>query len=340
MSTGPIPSNFNVLISDINTMFGSVYSADPLDGHWQEYTTEVPVSTSQLVLAWTGMMPKARVWYGDRVVYSPAAQTYIAIPKPYEITYEMDQFHLEDDINGAYFRWIPDMVRQTRRWQSYELRDFLQNQGAWTGTAQNGWDGLTYFNTAHPIDLYNAAAGTYSNDFSGGGANVTYTKANGGTVTVLTGGAFNVVSFKTAYEYMMTLQGEDQERLGIRPTILMHPVNLKTEVEVVLRDNMFAPPAWGIVMTGQVGAADNPFKRFGITPFMNEFLTDPQMWYLGDTGRGVKPLGFGTRRAWQVVPRFAETDSNVFDRHALVLGGKARGMPFWGPSFLMLRSGP
>ena len=152
MSSGPIPSNFNVLISDINTMFGSVYSADPLDGHWQEYTTEAPVTTSQLILAWTGMMPKARVWYGDRVVYSPAAQTYTAVPKPYEITYEMDQFHVEDDVHGAYFRWIPDMVRQTRRWQSLELRDFLQNQGAWTGTAQNGWDGLTYFNTAHQND--------------------------------------------------------------------------------------------------------------------------------------------------------------------------------------------
>jgi phage major head subunit gpT-like protein len=284
-------------------------------------------------------MPKARVWYGSRVVHSAAAQTYTAVPLPYEITYEMDQFHLDDDLYGAYFRWIPDMVRQTRRWMSYELRDLLENGGAYTGTAQNGFDGLSNFDTAHPVDIYNSGAGTYSNDFSGGGANVSYTKANGGTVNVLTGGAFGVTAFKTLYEYMMTFKGEDGERLGIRPTMLMHPVNLKTEVEVVLKNSSFAPPAWGNI-TSQVGAADNAFRRFGVTPHMNEFLNDPQMWYLADTSRSFKPLGWGMRKAWQIVPRFAPTDPNVYDRHAMQLGGNARGMPFWTYSFLMARSGP
>ena len=339
MSSGPIPTNLSILLSDINTLFGSVYLSDPLESHWQEYATEIPVTTSQLVMAWTGLMPKARVWYGDRVVHSAAAQTATFVPKPYEITYEMDKFHLDDDIHGVYFRWIPDMVRQTRRWQSYEIRDLLENAGAWTGSAQNGFDGLSFFHPAHLCDIYNSGAGTYCNDFSGGGANVTYTKANGGTVNVLTGGAFGVTAFKTAYEYFMTLKGEDGERLGIRAGMLMHPIQLKTEVEIVLKNSSFAPPSWGN-LTGQVGAADNAFKRFGVTPYMNEYLNDPQMWYLADTSRGVKPLGFGLRQAWKIVPRFAETDSNVFDRHAMMLGGEARGMPFYGYSFLMLRSGP
>jgi len=337
--SGPIPTNWNILISDINTAFGSVYLTDPLDGHWRAITTEVPMRGSQLVIAWTGLMPKARVWYGDRVVSTAAVQTYTVVPLPYEITYEMDQFHLDDDIHNAYFRWIPDLVRQTRRWQLLELRDMLENAGAYTGKYQLGLDGLTFFNAAHAIDVYNSGAGTYSNDFSGGGANVTYTKANGGTVNVLTGGAFGVSGFKTLYEYMMTVKGEDGERIGIVPDTLMHPVNLKTEVEVVLKDTMFAPPSWGGI-TGQVGAADNPFKRFGVTPYMNEVLNDPQMWYLADTKRSVKPLAWGTHTPWIIVPRFQETDPNVFDRHAMVIGGKARGTGFWGYSWLMARSGP
>ena len=336
---GPIPTNTSLIVSDINAAFGTVYLTDPLESHFGEFTSEVPVTTEQLVLFWQGMMPKARVWYGPRMVHSPALQSVSYVPLPYEITYSMDQFIKEDDIHGAYFRLVPDLVRQTRRWQAYETRDMLENAGAFTGVRQLGLDGLSYFNTAHPVDFYNPTSGTYSNDFASGGQNVTYTKANGGTVTILTGGAFGVTGFKTLIEYMGTIKGEDLERLGVRARSLMHPVNLRGEVEVVLKNVYFAPPAWGTI-TGQVGAAENAWKRYGCTPFENEFLNDPQMWYLGDVSRAYKPLGFGLRKAWTVVPRVEATDPVVFDMHTFLIGGSARGMPFWGYSWLMSRSGP
>jgi phage major head subunit gpT-like protein len=336
---GPIPSNFSLFISDLSTALGTVYLSDPLEAHWQAIATEIPVKGSQYVDAWTGLMPKARVWQGDRVVNTPSLQTYTVIPKPFELTYAIDRFHLDDDIHDAYFRMIPDLVRQTRRWESYEIRDMLENAGAWTGAYQNGPDGVSFFNTAHAIDIYNSGLGNYSNDFSGGGANVTYTKANGGTVSILTGGGFGVTAFKTLYEYMFTLKGEDNERLGIRPDTLMHPVNLKTEVEVVIKNTFFAPPAWGN-LTSQAGAAENAFRRFGVTPYMNEFLNDPQMWYLADTSRSFKPIRWGMREAWRIVPRMNEDDPVVFDTHNFLIGGWARGMPIWSYSFLMSRSGP
>ena len=337
--TGPIPSNFGYFVSDLNAAFGTVYETDPLEDNFAQVVTEVPVTTEQLVIIWQGVMPKARVWYGPRVVNSPALQTQTYVPLPYEITYAIDQFISNDDIHNVYFRILPDLVRQTRRWQAYETRDLLENAGAYTGSKQLGLDGLTYFNTAHLIDFYNSGAGTYCNDFSGGGQNVTYTKANGGTVSILTGGAFGVTSFKTLFEYMMTIKGEDGERLGVRPQTLMHPVNLKGEVEVVLRNTFFAPPAWGNV-TSQVGAAENAWRRYGCTPHQNDFLNDPQMWYLADTSRAYKPLGFGLREAWSVVPRNQPSDPMVWDLHQIAWGGRARGMPFWGYSWLMARSGP
>jgi phage major head subunit gpT-like protein len=336
---GPIPTNFSLFVSDINAAFGAVYLEDKLENVFSNFATEVPVTTEQLVIAWTGLMPKARVWYGPRVVHSPAIQTKTYVPLPYELTYAMDQFILSDDIHNVYFRLIPDMVRQTKRHMAYELRDMLENTGAYTGAYQLGMDGLSFFNTAHPVDYYNSGLGTYCNDFSGAGQNVTYTKANGGTTTVLTGGAFGVTAFKTLIEYMPTIKGEDSERIGIHPKDLMHPINLEGEVEVVLRNVYFAPPAWG-TLTGQVGAAENAWKRYGCTPHKNEFLNDPQMWYLGDTSRAYKPLGWGLREAWKVVPRTAPTDPLVWDLHQIAIGGWARAMPFWGYSFLMSRSGP
>lgn len=336
---GPIPQNAALFFSDINAGFGTVYLTDPLEDHFGPFVTEIPVNTEQLVVIWQGVMPKARVWYGSRVVNEAALQTQTYVPRPYEITYAIDQFISQDDIHNVYFRILPDLVRQTRRWQAYETRDMLENAGAYSGPAQLGLDGLTYFNTAHPIDFYNSAAGTYCNNFSGGGQTITYTKISGGTYSILTGGAFGVTAFKTLIEYMMTIKGEDGERLGVRPTVLMHPVQLIGEVEVVLRNTFFAPPAWGNI-TSQVGAAENAWKRYGIEPFCNHFLNDPQMWYLGDNTRSYKPLGFGLRQAWTVVPRVSETDPIVFDLHKLVWGGKARGMPLWNYSWLMSRSGP
>ena len=337
--SGPIPTNLAVFVSDLNAAFGNVYLTDPMEDHFGALTTEVPVTTEQLVIGWQNLMPKARVWLGPRVVNSPALQTKTYVPIPYEITYAIDQFLSQDDIHGLYNRLLPDLVRQTRRWQAYETRDMLENAGYYTGSYQLGLDGLTFFNTAHLVDFYNSSAGTYCNDFSGGGQNVSYTKANGGTVNILTGGAFGVSAFKTLFEYAMTVKGEDGERLGVRANTLMHPINLKGEVEVVLKNTFFAPPAWGTI-TGQVGTAENAWKRYGCTPYQNDFLNDPQMWYLGDANRAYKPLGFGLREAWVVVPRVSETDQIVWDMHQMAWGGKARGMPFWGYSWMLYRSGP
>jgi phage major head subunit gpT-like protein len=339
---GPIPSNTALFFSDINAGFGTVYDSDPLEGQeFGPFLGELPVTTEQLVIVWHNLMPKARIWYGSRVASEASLQTVTYVPRPYEITYAIDQFIKQDDIHDVYRRILPDLVRQTRRWQALETRDLLENAGGYTGAAQNGFDGLTYFNTAHLIDFYNPGLGTYCNDFTNGGQTISYAKTIGGTYSILTGGAFGVTAFKTLVEYMHTIKGEDGERLGVKATDLMHPPQLIGEVEVVLKNTYFSPPAWGNI-TSQVGAAENAWKRYGVTPRCNEFLNDPQNWYLGDTSRGTfgKPVMFGLREAWTVVPRTAATDPVVFDMHKELWGGRARGMPFWGFSWLLFRSGP
>jgi phage major head subunit gpT-like protein len=110
----PTPTNFALFISNINTSFGAVY-ADTTDSIWPQYASEVPVTGKQFVAGWTGMMPKMRVWYGPRVTNQPAPQTYSAVVLPFEITYDIDRFDLDDDLYGIYYRMVPDMARQTRR---------------------------------------------------------------------------------------------------------------------------------------------------------------------------------------------------------------------------------
>ena len=333
------PTSFNVFISNVQTAVGAVYE-DKTDSIWPQYATQVPVTGSVYVEGWTGMIPKMRVWYGSRVTQQAAPQTYSAIPRPYELTLDIDKFHLDDDLFGIYYRQIPDIARQVARWPNYELRDLLENTGAYTGPAQLGFDGLSYFNTAHPVDLYNSSLGTYCNDFSGGGQTVTYPKnISPFTQTVPVGGAFGPTAFATLYEYMSTLRGEDGERLGIQPSVLMHPPQLKTEVELVLKNMMFAPPAWGTI-TGQVGAADNVFRRFGVMPVENIFLNDSSMWYMLDGTRAFKPVTWAVREPVKIVPRMSDNDPSVFDTHTYLIGASGRATSAWGFSFLMARSGP
>jgi phage major head subunit gpT-like protein len=324
------PSQLNLFISTVNTAIGQVYSDLSLPQFWQEFSTEIHTESTQWVAAWTGMLPKARTWKGSRVVVSPNVQTYVAVPQPYEHTMTIDRFHLDDDQYGYYYRALPDQARQIRRLPDLWMRDLLEASGDFTGVIQNGYDGLTYFNTSHPVNFWAAGMGTYSNDFTGGGST-----QNG----VLVGGAFGVTSVATLAEYMMRLKGEDGEPLGVYAGLVMVPPALMMEANLVLKETSFAPPAWGTI-TGQVGAADNPILRFGMKPLVNPYLTNPTRWYMFDTTKGLKPLLRIVRETAHMAPRVSEQDPVVFDTHHFLWGWWGRETPAWGFSFLGARSGP
>lgn len=326
------PSQFAAYITDINTFLGAVYATDPVDSVWKQIASPVPCSAAKWETAWTGLLPKMRAWFGSRVHFEAARQTYTVDMIPYESTLDIDRFTLDDDKMGVFYRQLPDMARQAQRWPDYELRDLIENAGVQATTArQLSLDGLTHWNTAHPLDVYNASAGTYSNDTTGG-------QPIGG-VTV--GGALGEASLATVWEYMQTIKGEDGERLGIKGNRLMHPPTMRVLVELLMKSMFFAPPAWGgfVTAASQVGAADNPLKRLGIDPLQNDYLNSNTKWYLLDTTRAYKPFLWINREAVRLVPRTSESDPAMFDRHMMQWGQWARGAPAWDFPFLSHRSG-
>lgn len=328
------PSNWNVLVSTISTAMQNARERT-LPLVYPLFCDEVPSASTQNVYPWIGRLPKMRLWTGARVVNEAAAQTYTLINQTFESTLSIDRFRLDDDQAGVYMKMLPYMTEQARIQPDYMLRDLIENVGNQTGTRQNGQDDLTGFNTAHPVDFYNANAGTYSNDFVGGFA----TTLQGIAYTV--GGALSSPgAFWSAYEYMMSYKGEDGEPLGIVPDRLMTSQFLKGEAEILLKNSFFSPPAWGFI-TGQVGAAENPIAKWGIDLCINPLLTNyPLRWYLADTSRATKPFVHQRREATQTVPRVNEQDPAVFDNHTFLYGMWDRQAVGWGPSFLVARSGP
>ena len=212
------------------------------------------------------------------------------------------------------------------------LRDLLENSGSQTGARQNGLDGLSGFNTAHPVNIYNSTLGTYCNDFRGG-------VSVGGTTV---GGALTPVGLTTLLEYMPTILGEDGERMGVSATHLMHPPNLKVEAHVLLKSMFFANPVWGGFSqnSGQVGTADNILNRMGVEPFENALLASTKNYYVMDCSKSRLPLTLVEREAPRTVPRVNEDDPIVFDTHKFYWGGWARMSPAWSFPWLILKSGP
>lgn len=339
------PAQYSAFITQVNTRIGQIYTEiTPAETH-EQWSSVEPMQGAIWSTAWTGKMPKARPWFGSRIVHEPALQTYQVEPIPYELTYGMDRFRLDDSsVNGQspFWRELPDMAEQWRKQPEYELRDLLEALGI-QGTAarQAGPDGLAAFGTAHPIDIYLPTfnfgglftAGTYCNDFTGGGVTI------GGT---LIGGALSQASFATVLAYMGQIPGEDGESLGVTPDMMMVPKTLAIEADFILKSKYWASPQWGgfSPLTGQVGAADNMLARMGVRPVVNPFLKTTKRWYLMDSTHAIKPLLWIVREAPRQVPRIGESDPIVFDSHRYTWGGWDRVAPAWNFSWLYARSGP
>jgi len=332
------PANLAFWFTKLDTQLGYTYSITPT--FIDAVASTIPSSTEQNGYAWIGRLDKMRLWQGSRIVHEPAPQTYFLINQPFELTEKIDRFKLDDDQMGVYERTMPEMAIQAKKAPDYQWRDLIENSGAQTGNRQNGLDGLTFFNTAHPVDLYNSAAGTYSNDFSGGGANVTYPNGK----TILTGGAFGPTSVSTLYSYMLQLKAENGEPLGVMPNEILVPTALATEAELVLKSTFFAPPTWNTVGTGtggnatQVGTADNPIRRFGLDFRIIPELTLPNYWYMHDSKKAFKATIYQVRQAAVLAARVQETDPVVFDTHSYLWGYYMRFAVGWGFSWLMARS--
>lgn len=324
-----------------NVLANKIYQDVAL--HSPAFTTNIPVAAEDWKTAWIGLVDKMRPWDGPRVTKEPAPQTYTVTVYPYELTQEIDQFRFEDDkrMYGIYSELIPRMAREVKMAQDYELRDLLQNKGKWTGGYQNGWDGGTFFNTAHSVDIYDSTKGTYTNDLTGGGSSI-------GGITV--GGAFSQTAVQTLWEYMGSIKGEDNEPMQIEPDTILVPRALKGEAEMVLKSTFFAPPSWGTIGAGtgalatQVGAADNALRRFGLDyiewPLLDPGTNGKTYWYMMATRHALKPLLWLVNTAPQWTYLIQPQSQPVFNQHKFVYGAWSRWAPGWAASFLTTRSGP
>lgn len=329
------PANLDFFFTALETRFWQAYANAP---QWYtKVSTVYPCSTEAWISGWMGMLDKLRVWKGSRLVRNPAPQTYGVTMLPFELTEEIDKFKLADDQHGIYTPLVAMMGENAAKWPDYTLRDLLQGNGEFAGTQpQLGTDGVTHWNAAHPVDVWDASKGTYPNDYGTVGVVV-----DGVTV----GGTFSTNAFATIWQDHASRKHEGGEAIGTIPDLTMVPAQLHFPAKTLLQSMFFSPPQLGTLGSGAganapfVGNLDNPLRGSTDVLMNPDIAEEPTAFYLLDTRRAIKPFGWVLRQAPSITPRTSPQDPAVFDRHAFIFGVEARGAPAWSLPWLSSRSG-
>jgi hypothetical protein len=207
-----------------------------------------------------------------------------------------------------------------------------------------GPDGLSFWNTAHPVDVWDPSKGVYPNDYGAAGVTV-----SGQTV----GGLFSTNSYSSIWSDMSGRKNASNEAIGVNPDRLLVPSQLRFPGAVVLQSAMFAPMSIMTLGGGNfptpgsptpanapfVGAMDNPLRGSADLRWTPDLNSQPSAFYLGDTSDIMKPLGWAQHTAPTFVVRNAPTDPIVFDQHRFLWGSWAIATPHWGFAWNLSRSG-
>jgi phage major head subunit gpT-like protein len=319
--------------TNVNTTLTLAYGTT--ETVYQKIATVIPTGTTQYAEGWTGMGRTMREWTGSRVTETPAPQTYFVTVQLWELTESFDVFVMKDDHTGLLSHRPTQLGMNIKKNEDYVLRDLLENVKSQRGSRQNGLDGISHWNSAHPVDFYDSAKGTYPNDYGTGGISIN---------SIQTGGALALNSYATVWQDMANRKSESGEKLGLLPDMTMVPVMLKATATPILQAAFLGAPIWGNLGAGpgpnyaMVGTTENT-QRGTSDLLVWPDLSSAAAWYMLVTNKPRKPFSIIQREAAQFLYRNAPTDPVVFDQHAFLYGAHSRMSPAWSFPWLSSRSG-
>lgn len=117
------------------------------------------------------------------------------------------------------------------------------------------WDGQNFFDSDHPVNVFDSAAGTYDNDFTGAGTDVT------------------AANLTLAMAHFDGLKGPNGKPAGLRMTHVFHPPSQRQAWKNLLENDLL------IQAVGTSFGAVNNMHKGSITPVCCYELTDSSKWY-------------------------------------------------------------
>ena len=297
------PSNLQAMFTGYNTRFNGILKAS--EPKYKAFAMDMASSGESNVYAFMARLARMREWLGERVIQNLASYRYELKNRTFEATFGVEREKIEDDMYGIYSQDVDALAAQVAMWPDDLCMTALQ---AGAGASAVTWDGVSFFNTAHPIDPNDSTKGTQSNLFA---------------TTPLTGANFDIVRAA-----MLNFKGEDLRPLNLIP----RKVVVAPQLEIAARKIFVAP--------FDANGATNIYAGMAEVVVVPQLANEPLVWYLMDDTKPVKPLIFQTRRAPSFTSLTDLTTDTVFNKKTFIFGADARGNAGYGLYYLAARCTP
>lgn len=292
------PASIAAIDVGFQTIFQSAWGAT--ETFWDQLATPTTSSTLSDVYGAMAMLPTMREWIGARLIANIDGHAQTITNKDWELTMAVKRTQIEDDSLGFTRPKLEMMALQGAKLYDYLLVDAIEANIV-------GFDGLSFFNTAHTLD----PTGVQSNDLSG----KPLTSAN----------------YAEARATMRKFSAENGKPIGTKPNLLVVPSALEQRGLEILKATTIADPG------GAAAGVTNVMANTADLLVIDELASDVE-WYLFKTDLPVKPWIRQERQPVRMVSMTDVTDTNVFHLNQFEWGIDGRGAIGPGPWFLGLRA--
>lgn len=287
---------------------------------WDRIASKKTSKTESETYAWSDLIPELRKWEGERIINQLSGRAQVLKNDTYEDTVGIKRPKLEDDTYGIYIDPVRQLGEASGRWPDKLVIDALQ-----AGTTTKVYDNQNFFDSNHPVNPDDPASAVQSNnlDFSSSGY-------NGGTA------GFTSDNVAGAIATMKSLLGANGIPLEVMPNLMLVPPQREFQARKILNAALVA-----VSQGSGAAAVDNQIQKTVDTMVDvvvgTRLANDPNVIYLLDTSRVVKPLIFQERIPPTTQIKNREEDENVFSRDEYLFGVRARGAGGYGPWWLAQR---
>lgn len=288
------PASLAVYFTGLNTQWELGYELPPT--WWEQVAMSLPSDTELETYGWMDRIPKMRQWVGPRTINNAPLRSRSVTNLDWELTESIPRNKFLDDKLGLYSPIAKNMGWQAKKLHDQQLALLIQNN-------PTGFDGLSFFNTAHLTNIDDAGSATQSNDLT----------------NVLT-----PTNYSKARAKMRSWKGRDGQPFGSRGSLLVVPPSLEEAAMNILNSDFIAPALFG--GQTQVGSNDNKNILKGSAKLLviDELENQPTTWYLLDNDGMIKPFLVQVRQPANFVYLNNPTDPNVFWRKEFIFGTDSR----------------
>lgn len=306
--------------------------------YWTKIAKEAPSTGKSERLLW--LLDSAKIQYVSSLGGEVEFDEILSNTTEYEAKaatagLKLNRFQLDDHDGGGVqlaAHWARQMGAYGAYWPQKQISAAIKANGT-------GYDGVAFFSGAHPVNPFDSAAGSYSNNFTAGSGAGAVPIDSSVTLDV----AFNNLAKAAAYvgaNYKMP-NGEDPRNLRISglmvPTALMPRAQQLTDAKFLAAA---AASGGGSADTAQV------LQKVGI----GELIEAPELgaafggsdtsYYLtfeGMTSDDVGALTYVNREAFAIVYNGEMTDAQLARANELQWLTRGRNVVGYGHPYLMVK---